>query len=60
MSNEKEVFEQIKKLRKEVEYTTRDFAINYIIDKFKDDEFYIPDEYQRNFIWDENHKSKFI
>lgn len=52
--------EQIKTLRKEIEYNTRDYSIDYIIEHLKNDYFYIPDEYQRQFIWDINNKSKFI
>lgn len=52
--------EQIKKLRKEIDYTTRDYSIDFLVQKFKEDEFYIPDEYQRQFIWDNNKRSLFI
>lgn len=52
--------EQIKTLRKEIEYNTRDYSIDYIVEHLKNDYFYIPDEYQRQFIWDINNKSKFI
>lgn len=51
---------QIRKLRKEIDYTTRDYSIDYIVEHLKNDYFYIPDEYQRQFIWDLNNKSKFI
>ena len=52
--------EQIKKLRKEIDYTTRDYSIDFLVQKFREDEFYIPDEYQRQFIWDNNKRSLFI
>ena len=48
--------EQIKTLRKEVDYDTRDYAIDFLVQQFKENEFYIPDEYQRQFIWDEQNK----
>lgn len=51
---------QIKELRKEVDYDTRDYAIDFLVQQFKDDEFYIPDEYQRQYIWQKSHKNKFI
>ena len=41
---------QIKTLRKEIDYTTRDYSIDFLVQKFREDEFYIPDEYQRQFI----------
>lgn len=52
--------EQIKTLRKEVDYDTRDYAIDFLVQQFKENEFYIPDEYQRQFIWDEQNKNRFI
>lgn len=57
--DKKEIEEQIKKLEKEVGYDTRDYTIEYIVDKFKRDEFIIP-KYQRNFIWNDKYRSAFI
>ena len=51
---------QIKELRKEINYNTRDFTVDYIIQQFRNDEFYIPDEYQRQYIWNEKDKNRFI
>lgn len=56
----KKAEEQIKNLRKEIDYTTRDYSIDFLVERFQKDEFYIPDEYQRQFIWDEYKKSLFI
>lgn len=56
----KKAEEQIKNLRKEIDYTTRDYSIDFLVQKFREDEFYIPDEYQRQFIWDGDKKSLFI
>ena len=56
----KKAEEQIKNLRKEIDYTTRDYSIDFLVQKFREDEFYIPDEYQRQFIWDADKKSLFI
>ena len=56
----KKAEEQIKNLRKEIDYTTRDYSIDFLVQKFREDEFYIPDEYQRQFIWYDNKKSLFI
>ena len=34
--------EQISKLRKEIDYNTRDYTIDFLIQQFRSDEFYIP------------------
>lgn len=52
--------EQIRELRKEIDYNTRDYSIDFLIKQFRDDEFYIPDEYQRKFIWNDENKNRFI
>lgn len=51
---------QIKNLRKEIDYDTRDYSIDFLVQQFRDDEFYIPDEYQRKYIWKEDDKTRFI
>ena len=33
--------EQIRSLRKEIDYNTRDYSIDFLIQQFRDDEFYI-------------------
>ena len=43
--------EQIRALRKEIDYNTRDYSIDFLIQQFRENEFYIPDEYQRQYIW---------
>lgn len=50
---------QIRNLQKEIKYDVRDFTIEYIIQKFQDSSFFIPD-YQREFIWPKTHKERFI
>lgn len=50
---------QIRKLQKEIDYDTRDFTIELLINKFKKRDFFIPD-YQRNFIWNDSHKTLFL
>jgi uncharacterized protein with ParB-like and HNH nuclease domain len=57
---EKTIFEQFTKLRNEIDYTTRDYDIAYLVSKFKDDEFFIPSEYQRNFVWNDERKCRFV
>ena len=52
--------EQISKLRKEIDYNTRDYTIDFLIQQFRSDEFYIPDEYQRQYIWNEADKNRFV
>lgn len=51
---------QIRELRKEIDYDTRDYAIDFLVQQFRENEFYIPDEYQRKFIWQEQNKTEFI
>lgn len=51
--------EQIRELQKEINFDTKDYPIEVIVDKFRADEFYIP-EYQRKFIWSEHSKNRFI
>lgn len=43
---------QIKELRKEIDYDTRDYAIDFLVQQYRENEFYIPDEYQRQYICD--------
>jgi len=52
--------EQIRALRNEIDYNTRDYSIDFLIQQFHDDEFYIPDEYQRKYIWNDEDKNRFI
>lgn len=52
MKEEAEV--QIRELQKEINFDTKDYPIEVLVDKFRADDFYIP-EYQRKFVWD-NHK----
>lgn len=51
---------QIRNLRKEIDYNTRDYTIDFLIQQFRENEFYIPDEYQRQYIWNEADKNRFI
>lgn len=60
-----EVEDQIKELKKEVSYDTRDFTIEIIVQKYNKDlekemnEIFVPD-YQCDFVWDEERQSKMI
>ena len=51
---------QIKALRKEIDYDTRDYAIDFLVQQYRENEFYIPDEYQRQYIWESQNKIRFI
>lgn len=42
---------QIREKKQEVRYGTREYVAEYLVGKFEADEFYIPLEYQRNFVW---------
>ena len=52
--------EQIKELREEVDYDTRDYSIDFLVQQYRENEFYIPDEYQRQYIWETQNKTRFI
>jgi hypothetical protein len=54
------IAKQINELRSELNYNTRDYAIDFLVAQFQDDEFFINSEYQRNFIWGESRKCRFI
>ena len=51
---------QIKNLRSEIDYNTRDYAIDFLVAQFRDGEFFIDPEYQRKFVWDAARKCRFI
>ena len=51
---------QISEKRQDIKYDTRDYVRDYLVKRFKDDEFYIPLSYQRKFIWTEHDKCFFI
>lgn len=55
-----EAEKQIKELRKEINYDTRDYSIDFLVQQFRENEFYVPDEYQRKFIWEDPNKTRFI
>lgn len=55
-----EIADQIREKKQEVRYSTREYVTEYLIAKFTQDDFYIPLEYQRNFVWTDNTCSYFI
>lgn len=50
---------QIKEMQKQIDYDTKDFTIELLIEKFKRKDFFIP-TYQRKFIWQSENKSLFL
>ena len=54
------ITKQISNLRREVDFNTRDYAIDFLVAQFKEGEFFINSEYQRNFVWDTERKCRFI
>lgn len=54
------IVSQIQEKKQEVRFSTREYVAEYLINKFKADEFYIPLEYQRNFVWTDRTSSYFI
>lgn len=44
---------QLKELQRQVEYDTKDYTLELLLDKFEKGDFYIPD-YQRQFVWKPN------
>ena len=50
---------QLRQKQSDVDYDTKDFTIDYIIQAFQGDRFYIPD-YQRKFVWDVKRQRRFI
>lgn len=50
---------QIRQIQKDVRFDTRDFPVETIVSRFKNDKFFIP-PYQREFVWDDNDQSAFV
>lgn len=50
---------QIIKEQKTVDYDTKEYTVELLVSKFKNDEIFIP-TYQRSFVWDKKRQSKFI
>lgn len=50
---------QLKNLQRQVEYDTKDYTLELLLDKFEKGDFFIPD-YQRQFVWKPNNRSLFI
>jgi uncharacterized protein with ParB-like and HNH nuclease domain len=50
---------EIKERQRGIDYDSRAFTIDYIVQQFNDDELYIPN-YQRPFVWRDRQKMRFI
>lgn len=50
---------QIKEFQKQIEYDTKDYTVEHLVDKFIKEDFFIP-LYQRKFVWRPKNKSLFI
>lgn len=51
---------QISEKKQDINFDTRDYVIKYLVEQYEEDEFYIPLEYQRNFIWGDKDRCFFI
>lgn len=51
---------QISEKKQDIKYDTRDYVIAYLEAQYQNSEFYIPLDYQRNFIWSDKEKCFFI
>lgn len=59
-SRQKEAAKQISERKTDIKYDTRDLVIDYLVAQFDNDEYYVQLDYQRNFVWDEQTKCRFI
>lgn len=50
---------EITRLRKNIKYDTKDYAVEFLVMKFKEQEIFVP-EYQRKYVWDLKRKVDFI
>lgn len=56
----KESAKQIRDKKQDIKFDVRDYPINYLVSQYEKQEFYIPLEYQRNFVWSDNDRCFFI
>ncbi len=56
---EQEIVQKLLDEQKRVDYDTREYTVELLVSKLKSDEIYIPD-YQREFVWSQEKKSRFI
>lgn len=51
---------QISEKKQDIKFDTRDYVVAYLVNQYELNEFYIPLEYQRKFIWSDRDKCFFI
>ncbi|MCD7836925.1 MAG: DUF262 domain-containing protein [Lachnospiraceae bacterium] len=51
---------QISEKKQDVKYDMRQYVVNYLVDQYEKGEFYIPLDYQRQFVWSEKDRCFFI
>lgn len=51
---------QISAKKQDIKFDTRDYPIKFIVDQYEENEFYVPLEYQRKFIWSDKDRCFFI
>ncbi len=50
---------QLGELQRSVEFDTKEFTVEILVYKFRNDDLYVPD-YQREFVWNEEKQSRFV
>lgn len=50
---------QLREMQRDVDYDTKDFTVDYMIQEFQKGTFYIAD-YQRKFVWDPKRRRRFV
>ena len=56
----KESAKQISTKKQDIKFDVRDYPINYLVGQYEQQEFYIPLDYQRNFVWGNKDRCFFI
>lgn len=51
---------QISEKKQDIKYDTRNYVIDYLIQQYEKGNFYIPLDYQRQFVWGDKEKCNFI
>lgn len=51
--------QQIREKQREVDFDTKEFTIEFLVEKFDKGQIYVPD-YQRDFVWDKKRQSRLI
>lgn len=59
LADRTEADDEIRTRQKDIKYDLRDFTVDYLVEQFNNDFFYIP-PYQREFVWNQEKQSRFI